>query len=66
MKITVNEKSREIPNGSTIETLLMILNISPNGVAVEMNRQVIPKTRHNVTFLRDEDNIEIIQMVGGG
>ncbi len=66
MDITVNGKEKDIPYGSTIETLLMILDISPNGIAVEMNKQVIPKTRHNVTFLRDEDNIEIIQMVGGG
>ncbi len=66
MNITVNGEAKDIPYGSTIETLLMILDISPNGIAVEMNKQVVPKTRHNVTFLRDEDNIEIIQMVGGG
>ncbi len=66
MKITVNEEDKEIPYGSTIETLLKILDITVEGIAVEMNKQVIPKTRHNVTFLRDDDKIEIIQMVGGG
>ena len=66
MDIKVNGEPREIPYGSTIETLLMILGITADGRAVEMNKQVIPKTRHNVTFLRDEDEIEIIQMVGGG
>ncbi|VAV84018.1 hypothetical protein MNBD_DELTA01-476 [hydrothermal vent metagenome] len=66
MNITVNEKDKDIPYGSTIETLLKLLDITPDGIAVEMNKQVIPKTRHNVTFLREDDHIEIIQMVGGG
>lgn len=66
MNIIVNEKTRDIPDGATIETLLKVLEISPEGIAVELNRQIVPLTRHNVTFLKADDTVEIVRMVGGG
>lgn len=66
MKITVNQRHRELPEGTTLETLLMLLDIKPQGIAIELNQNIIPITRHNVTFLKQDDVVEIVRMVGGG
>ncbi len=67
-KITVliNGQTREVAQGMTLTMLLDSLDISPRGIAVELNREVVPKTLHPKTTLKKNDTIEIIRMTGGG
>jgi sulfur carrier protein len=46
--------------------LLRTLGISTPRVAVEYNREILPKPRYGETVLREGDLIEIVQFVGGG
>ena len=65
MNITVNGSAREIPDGLTITALIAHLGLH-GPVAVERNRDVVPRAEHASTTLADGDQIEIVHFVGGG
>ncbi len=64
--VIINGRTREVATGMTLTMLLDNLDISTSGIAVELNREVVPKTLHPTTTLKKNDTIEIIRMTGGG
>ena len=66
MRIEVNGKPVDIDEGTTVEALLKRLGIPQQGTAVELNREIIPRSQHNSTLLKEGDRVEIVRMVGGG
>ncbi|MBI5286671.1 MAG: sulfur carrier protein ThiS [Deltaproteobacteria bacterium] len=66
MRITVNGEERTFSEGVTLKGLLEVLNIRPQGIAVELNLEIVPKSRYGGTTMRDGDRLEIVRMVGGG
>jgi len=66
MLITINGEQREIGDGLTITALLLELKIRPQGTAVEVDREIIPRARHGQRVLKEGEQVEIIRMVGGG
>jgi sulfur carrier protein len=43
-----------------------MIKIELNGVAVEINRAVIPKAEYERTIIKQGDQVEVINFVGGG
>ena len=66
MKVVLNGREREVPEGATVLALLEEAGIDRGRVAVEVNREVVPKTRHGERRLAAGDRVEIVTMVGGG
>ena len=66
MKISINGKETTVENGATIEKLLVSLGVKPEGIAVELNKEIVPRTTHALTIIKENDTIEIIRMTGGG
>lgn len=66
MNVRINGEEKEISGDTTIEALLIALDIKPVGIAVEVNREIVPKRLHGVTPLKDGDAVEIVRMTGGG
>lgn len=66
MKIRLNGEAVDIPEGSTIEAMLGQLSIKVHGIAVEVNREIVPKRLFGATALNEGDAVEIVRMVGGG
>jgi thiamine biosynthesis protein ThiS len=66
MKLKVNGELLEFDGGITVEALLNSLGIETRGTAVELNKEVVSKSRHSETGLNEGDSIEIIRMTGGG
>ena len=66
MKLVVNGKPVELPDGSTVAGLLLHLGIEGPKVAVERNEDVVPRRTWDTTKLSDGDQIEIVTFVGGG
>ncbi len=70
MKIFLNGEPLEIGAGMTVAMLVQSLSYEtgrdPRGVAVERNREIVPKSLHAATLLEDGDQIELVQFVGGG
>ncbi|OGP13113.1 MAG: thiamine biosynthesis protein ThiS [Deltaproteobacteria bacterium GWA2_54_12] len=66
MKIKLNGEIKELPDGATIEALLESLSIKAQGIAVEVNREIVPKRLFGASTLNEGDAVEIVRMVGGG
>ncbi len=67
MQLTLNGQPHDAPDGQTVADLIAALDHLPKvGVAVEVNREVVPKAMHATTTLRDGDVVEIVTLVGGG
>lgn len=52
--------------GETIADLLAQLEISGRRLAVEVNRDIVPKGEHGSHRLHDGDDVEIVHAIGGG
>ena len=66
MNIILNGETREVADGTTLLALVETLGSDPRGVAIELNREIIPKGEHNKTLLNEGDQLEVVQFVGGG
>jgi sulfur carrier protein len=66
VSILVNGEEREIPEGTSVTALLELLGIRADRLAVEVNREIVPRSEHGAHVLADGDRIEIVTMVGGG
>ena len=66
MKITVNGDEIEIKDSATVEDLIIHLSLTEKRLAVEVNQNIISKSRHSETLLSANDTIEIIHAIGGG
>lgn len=66
MKVVVNGEARELAAGTTVAALLATMDLAGRRVAVEVNEDIVPKSRHAQLELRDNDRIEIVHAIGGG
>ncbi len=66
MQVKVNGQWRDLPPNASIAKLLEELSLEPRRVAVERNKQLIPRSQHDQTLLADQDQLEIVTLVGGG
>jgi sulfur carrier protein len=64
--VVINGEAREVQEGASLRALLDELAIGTRGIAVELNREIVPKGSHEATVLQEGDKVEVIQMVGGG
>lgn len=66
MKIQLNGEPRPLSAGCTVADLLSELQLRREGVAVAINRRVVPRSQHGERVLEDGDQVEVITAVGGG
>lgn len=68
MKIHVNGEEKTVNPNLNVHDLLIVLALNPKqaGIAVAVNREVIPKTAWQATELRENSDVEIIRAVQGG
>lgn len=66
IRIVVNGKEKEISEATTVSGLLHELDIKPHGIAIEVNLEIVSKSKFTETLLKNGDKIEIVRMVGGG
>lgn len=67
MKLTVNGDAYELDNAQpTVAALVADLGLGGKPVAVELNRELIPKRNHDHTPLNEGDSLEVVTLVGGG
>jgi len=66
MQLTINGEARDVPEGLSLAGLLGHLELTQGLVAIERNREVVPRREHASVFLQAGDVLEIVQFVGGG
>ena len=65
LSITLNGESTKLPSNK-LDDLLDSLNLQNKRYAVEINREIIPRSKHSSYHLSENDRIEIVEAVGGG
>lgn len=66
MDITLNGEPRTFPAPLTLAELLAAEGLAGRRIAVEVNGEIIPRTRHAGTSLHAGDVVEIVHALGGG
>ena len=66
MKITLNGDELELKDSASVEDLIIYLSLTEKRLAVEVNQNIISKSRHSETLLSANDTVEIIHAIGGG
>ncbi len=66
MQITLNGDTHEVAGPLTVTELLVQLNIDARRVAVEHNLVVLKRDAFAATMVREGDEVEIVNFVGGG
>lgn len=62
----VNGQTLELSDATTASELIAQLGYADQRIALEVNENIIPKSKHAEHQLKDGDKIEIIKAVGGG
>jgi len=66
MILQVNGEKLEVSNNTTISQLVKELGCENQRIALEVNKNIIPKSTHQEFVLNAGDKVEIIKAVGGG
>ena len=66
MTIKLNGDPHEIPGPLSVSALLEQLEIDERRVAVELNLDVVKKSAYRSSVIKDGDEVEIVNFVGGG
>lgn len=64
--VVINGQPRTVGEGTTILRLLDELGLLDRRVAVERNREIVPRAAHATTVLAAGDRVELVTFVGGG
>lgn len=66
MQITLNGQPHDCKPSITVATLLAETGHGERKVAIEVNREIVPRSQHAQHALQDGDQVEIVQAIGGG
>ena len=66
MNIIINGESKNISDDCTADQLLNEMGFGGKRVALELNREIVPRGNYSQTFIADGDKIEIVRAIGGG
>jgi sulfur carrier protein len=71
MNLHINGEARTFPDPAppaqfTLSSLIDLLNMKSDRVAVELNREIASRERWSEISLKDGDRLEIVHFVGGG
>jgi sulfur carrier protein len=69
MTIQINGQEKTFPDASqpfTLAALVEILGMKADRVAIELNRDIVPRDRWAETRLKEGDRLEMVHFVGGG
>ncbi len=66
MNVTVNGESRSLDAEASLAQLLQELGLQDKRIAVEVNRDIVPRSEYDSFRLSENDTIEIVNAIGGG
>lgn len=66
MLIKLNGKPQSAPDGATVLALAESLGLNLRQVAIEKNREIVPKSTYADVRLAEGDEIEVVKFIGGG
>ncbi len=66
MTLIINGEARTFESITNLAELIDKLGIKGDRVAVELNRDIVPRTEWPSASLKEGDKLEIVHFVGGG
>ncbi len=66
MEITLNGAARTIPDQTSASTLLLSLGLANKRLALEINREIVPRSHFEQHMIKPGDTVEIVHAIGGG
>ena len=66
MEIIVNGQAQKVPKGYTAEQLVNSLELAGKRIAMEVNEEIVPKSRYSHYAFTSGDRVEVVHAVGGG
>ena len=66
LSVTVNGSATRVASGASVADLLQRLGVASPRVAVERNKDIVPRAEYAATRLAEGDVLEIVELVGGG
>ncbi len=66
MRLVINGEEKELAGVSTLASLVEQLGLKADRLAIELNRDIVPRGKWSDTALNEGDRLEIVHFVGGG
>jgi sulfur carrier protein len=66
IRVTVNGAEREFAAAPTFEELVCSLDLGGRRLAIEVNGEIMPRSRFGEARLAHGDRVEVVVAVGGG
>ena len=66
VRVSVNGEARELAAGTTVAALLAQIAPAGKPCAVEIDREIVPRSEHAGRVLREGEAVEVVGFVGGG
>lgn len=66
MNIKLNDQLYEVEDGISLATFIESAGLKPQGIAVAINYEVVPKDEWTDTILSDKMELMLIRAVSGG
>ena len=66
LELQINGRPQQVSAGSNVANVVSTLHLDGKRYAIELNGEIVPKSRHAVTPLNNGDRLEVVIAVGGG
>jgi sulfur carrier protein len=66
MRVVVNGETHDVGDAKSVRDVVVQLGLTEGPVAVELNREIVPRAEHESRPVADGDVLEIVHFVGGG
>lgn len=66
MNIIVNGENQELPANSSAQWLVKSMGMENDKIAMEVNREIVPRSQYASYIFSENDQIEIVRAIGGG
>ena len=66
MNLTINGENRSLAPVESLHARFVSSGMKSDRVAIELNREIVPRDQWAQTAIRDGDRLEIVHFVGGG
>jgi len=62
----LNGREQDIESGATIADLIAASGLRGKRVAIEVNREIVPRSAFDARVLAAGDRVEVVHAIGGG
>jgi len=66
IQIYINGKKKLVNTNNSLYQILKLFKLNKKFIAIEVNRQVVPKSLYKSKIVFENDAIEVVEFIGGG